>query len=346
MNAEMMAPILLMASLLGSGVVRAADDVRPAEIAVRAERLNGNPIIRPEMSKELGSNINGPSLIKAPSWVGKPLGKYYLYFAHHAGKSIRLAYADRLEGPWTLHEPGVLGLDALEGKGVALTAHDVAHIASPDVLVDEQKKEIRMYFHGAHPGYPNYKPAPDQPTAVATSKDGLTFTPVENTLLGPFYFRVFRHKDWYYAIAKGDTGGLLLRSKDGVSPFEQVSQILPRMRHAAVKVDGDALYIFYSRIGDAPERILMSVLSMQGDPGTWTPSPPYEVLEPKEKWEGMDLPVQKSRSGAGYQPLHELRDPAYFQEDGQDYLLYSVAGETGIAIAKMKIDLPLPADGK
>ena len=41
-----------------------------------------------------GGNITGPTLIRAPSWVAKPLGKYYLYFAHHSGKYIRLAYAD------------------------------------------------------------------------------------------------------------------------------------------------------------------------------------------------------------------------------------------------------------
>jgi len=32
-----------------------------------------------------------------------------------------------------------------------------------------------------------------------------------------------------------------------------------------------------------------------------------------------------------------LRDPAIFEEDGNIYLLYSVAGELGIAIAALKI---------
>ncbi|MBI2946207.1 MAG: hypothetical protein HYY23_01070, partial [Verrucomicrobia bacterium] len=60
----------------------------------RIERLQGNPIIRPEMlpGKD-GNNINGPSLIRVPGWVKSPLGRYYLYFAHHSGQYIRLAYA-------------------------------------------------------------------------------------------------------------------------------------------------------------------------------------------------------------------------------------------------------------
>ena len=33
--------------------------------------------------------------------------------------------------------------------------------------------------------------------------------------------------------------------------------------------------------------------------------------------------------------VRQLRDPAIYEEDGSVYLLYSVAGEDGIAIAKL-----------
>ena len=57
-----------------------------------AKRLENNPIITPQLLKgDDGKNINGPSLIKAPDWLENKLGKYYLYFGHHAGKYIRLA---------------------------------------------------------------------------------------------------------------------------------------------------------------------------------------------------------------------------------------------------------------
>jgi hypothetical protein len=48
-------------------------------------------IISPELSEELGHNINGPSLIKVPDFVDKKLGNYYLYFADHKGKEIKMA---------------------------------------------------------------------------------------------------------------------------------------------------------------------------------------------------------------------------------------------------------------
>ena len=49
------------------------------------------------MDDRIGTNINGPSLIRVPAQVWpQPLGRYYLYFSHHKGAFIRLAYADDL----------------------------------------------------------------------------------------------------------------------------------------------------------------------------------------------------------------------------------------------------------
>jgi hypothetical protein len=110
----------------------------------------------------MADNINGPSLIRVPEWVQNPLGKYYLYFAHHQGTYIRLAYANKLEGPWRLHGPGVLWL---------ADSFFENHIASPDVHVLNDHQEIRMYYHGCCLPDP-----PHQFTRLATSQDGLNFT--------------------------------------------------------------------------------------------------------------------------------------------------------------------------
>ena len=61
--------------------------------------LNDSPIISAQDHPDLEGNVNGPSLIAAPAWLGNPPGKYLLYFAHHEGRSIRLAASDRLTGP-------------------------------------------------------------------------------------------------------------------------------------------------------------------------------------------------------------------------------------------------------
>jgi hypothetical protein len=246
-----------------------------------------------------------------------------MYFGHHNGQFIRLACADSLEGPWSIHEPGTLHLRQVPRmKG---------HIASPDVHVDETKKEIRMYFHGPT--------ASGQQTGVAISKDGLHFEP-SDVLLGNFYFRVFRRGGTYYAIAKnGNSGwGELLRSKDGVSPFERRGDFISRMRHAAVWIRGDCLAVFYSRAGDAPERILAASVALTDDWTEWIDSEPVEVLQPQEEYEGMRFPNKPSDYGAATN-VRQLRDPFLFEEDGKTYLFYSVAGEMGIAMAEVIIHI-------
>lgn len=49
------------------------------------------------------------------------------------------------------------------------------------------------------------------------------------------------------------------------------------------------------------------------------------------------LPLKPSVRGAARSPVRELRDPAIFVEAGRTYLLYSVAGESGIAIAEVHV---------
>ncbi len=153
------------------------------------QRFPTNQLITPASSPTLGDNINGPSVIRVPDWLPNPLGKYYLYFAHHAGTYIRLAYADELQGPWHIFEPGTLHLKHAEAFQ--------DHIASPDVHVDDANQQIRMYFHGVA------KAMPGQWTGVAHSKDGIRFT-AKPDLLGKFYFRVWQWQGHWYAIAKND----------------------------------------------------------------------------------------------------------------------------------------------
>jgi hypothetical protein len=75
---------------------------------IKVARLKENPLITTRTSKSLGTNVNGPTVIRVPDWVKNPLGRYYMYFANHMGEFIRLAYADAITGPWKIYEPGVL----------------------------------------------------------------------------------------------------------------------------------------------------------------------------------------------------------------------------------------------
>ncbi len=278
---------------------------------------------------QIGANINGPSVIRVPEWLPNRLGQYYMYFAHHQGTYIRLAFADSPEGPWTIHGPGVLHLDDTAAQ---------RHIASPDVHVDDERRQLRMYFHG---------PAVDQAgqrTFVAMSRDGLTFSASPKDLGLP-YFRVFKFGNAHYAIAKrGAEAGFLMRSPDGSTPFETGPALIPGMRHAAVYREGDRLVVFYSRLGDAPERILRTSVDLRGDWTTWKAKEPTVALRPEHDYEGIELPIRESEGGIAREPVHELRDPALLVDGDLRYLYYSVAGEQGIAVARFTKPSELRAD--
>ena len=58
---------------------------------VGVERVGNGPIITPASHPSIGTNIQGPSVIRAPAWLADPLGRYLCYFADHKGSFIRLA---------------------------------------------------------------------------------------------------------------------------------------------------------------------------------------------------------------------------------------------------------------
>lgn len=294
-------------------------------------RLPGNPIIAAaHLPGAAGANINGPSLIRAPDWLPGRLGRYYLYFGHHRDTYIRLAVADQLRGPWTIYAPGVLHLRDVPA------CQD--HLSSPDVLVDEHRRQLRMYFHGVSRGEPGQK------TFVALSADGLRFE-ARPAPLGIFYMRVFRGRDAWYGVAKG---GLLYRSADGLTGFVESHSLFHEpvvdrsfnipgsVRHVALHRQGDLLWVYFTRIGDAPERILRAPVNLAGDWRAWRAGTAEEVLRPETDYEGVNLPVRPSAAGAARGPEHAVRDPAIFEDDdGRVYLVYSVAGESGLAIAEL-----------
>lgn len=320
--------LILCACALVTSLSQAAES---ATVAVN--RLGNGPIITPELDQRMGGNIQGPSLIKVPDWVENPMGQYYMYFADHRGEYIRMAYADSLTGPWTVYSPGSLTLEESLfpttcppcSLPAGSTAALYAHIASPDVHVREDLQQIVMYIHGRGVGR--------QFTRHAVSTDGIHFEGKEEDLGRP-YFRVVKHDDYYYALSMP---GFLYRSKNGLSDFEEGPGLFnPDMRHSALLIRDNTLYVFWTQAGHSPERILLSTIDMSGDWNNWKESDPVEVLRPEMIWEGADLPVEVSRRGHSDVRVNQLRDPAIYEEDGKTYLLYSVAGESGIAIAELE----------
>jgi hypothetical protein len=295
-----------------------------ATAALEVVRFGDGPIIdsrTPGWGGTASDNINGPCLVRVPAWVRNPLGRWYLYFAHHRGDRIRLAYADRPEGPWRIHGPGVIPLAA---SGYS------DHVASPDIVIDEAQQRIICFYHGMDKG------GGKQTTRAAVSADGLSFAaPTEP--LAPFYLRVWRQDGWWYGLAKAKSGMQFQRSREPLSPWQAGPEVLAKSRHVAVLPTSRGLFVVASRIGDAPEALLWSLIDIAAaDWSTWTATEPAPLLAPSRHWEGADLPVRPSRSGAASGRVHELRDP-HLVRDGERLLLtYAVAGESGLALAELR----------
>ena len=189
-----------------------------------------------------------------------------------------------------------------------------------------------MYFHSVD-DTTTWK----QTTYLATSSDGLRFESMPEPMGLP-YLRVFElDEDWWgVAKARGGPGGVLLRASSPNGPFEAGPLFINGMRHAAILVQDDLVEVFFSRIGDEPERLL--VTSIDPDKMWREPYEPVlrELIRPEVPYEGADMAIGKSAVGETTSRVNALRDPyVYSSVGGQTYLFYAIAGESGIAVARI-----------
>jgi hypothetical protein len=322
---------------------------------VTAIRLRENPLITQQMSRSLGDNINGPSVIRVPKWVARPMGRYYMYFAHHTGGFIRLAYSNSIRGPWKIYEPGVL---RVEGTAFYRPQPDTphhppafyTHVASPEIHIDTEGRRIVMWFHGWWTEGQRWPAAANEAAAfstqhgygqftqVAESTDGLHFQ-VLSPITRQSYLRVFPYGGFFYGMARL---GQLMRTNDPLDAFEPGPMPFrdgpydKRVRHVATLLHGGRLYVFFSAIGDAPERIMVTTMDLRGDWKQWKVSDAAEVLTPQTQYECPGLPNVPSEPGEIEGPARQLRDPAVFEENGKTYLFYSFCGEQGLGAAELK----------
>lgn len=347
---------------------------------------NGQPIITEAMFQALGAsdregeNMNGPSVIRIPDWIPParrtdPTAVYYLYFAHHQGKYIRMAWSAKIDGPWTLYDVGdevelgdrgVLDLGGKPmpiGNGIVLADN---HIASPDAHVDDQNQRIVLYFHSGSRTTVNAERIQGQKSFAATSHDGLNFTGnVESVILGSSYFSAFEYAGNIYAL---DNGANLYQAPDSENPWSPpsgwkfadnywqraqnnayqsdidndgytFSEL--RVRHVSTWVKDDTLFTFYSHRGaNAPERIMMSVtdLGASSNHEDWDPSyPPEEIYRAQPGWEGGHFEQLPSKSGGAPEDVNQIRDPYLFEDrDGELYVIYTAAGEDAFGLLHLE----------
>lgn len=343
-----------IASLLLCVPLSSAQAPPPNTSRVTVTRLAQNPLITVQSSATLGGNVNGVTVIRVPPWVERPLGRYYMYFANHMGDFIRLAYADAVAGPWKIHEPGVLhardtSMYRPQPDPKETLADFYTHVASPDIVIDHERRQFVMWFHG---WWTNGERWPSDPAAArswaqanrysqlsqaAVSSDGLAFT-ARAPISRQTYLRLFPHDNQFYAVSRL---GQLSRSATAFGPFTNGpnpftgGEYAGRIRHVGLLRRGLTLYVFFTAIGDAPERVMLSTIALTGDWNGWGGSVPVEILRPAAAYECVDLPDAPSAAGDIDVPARQIRDPFVFEDAGRAYLFYSICGEQGIAAAEI-----------
>jgi hypothetical protein len=223
------------------------------------------------------------------------------------------------------------------------------HVASPEVFLDSARKRLVLWFHGWWTNgerWPNdlakahewaKRNGYGQFTQVAESTDGIHFE-VRAPISKLSYLRVFQYGGYFYGMSRL---GQLARSTDPLGSFEagpnpfRDSSYANRVRHLGLVLRGSRLYIFFTAIGDAPERILVSTMDLTPDWLAWQATRPVDVLWPETLYECADLPIVPSEPGDVEVRVRQIRDPFVFEEQDRTFLFYSTCGEQGIAAAEI-----------
>jgi len=273
----------------------------------------------PEAASEVRRTIMHPSAIDLKKWTSDAPARFAMYYAPHHSEGIGMATARSLAGPWTpLSENPIVELNSFSGfKG---------HISAPDVIFLPEEQRFRMYFHGGTHGA-------GQQTGLATSQDGIHFAVYsQDPILKYPYLRLFRRDSVFYGVVRVGNDLGLVRSDDGITWEDWPRGLLlctgdqqqeyDRLRHHAVWIVGDRLYLYYctyTKPDLSVEAIKLATMDISGDWSDWPmPTRRGVALGPELDWE-----------------RGNIRDPYLIEADGGLFMFYVGGNEIGIALARM-----------
>lgn len=284
----------------------------------------------------IGENINGPTVVRLHGSFKKKIGfKFLLLFAHHEGEFIRLLGSNSIIDRWRLIPEKLLDLKR------NFEFHD--HVASPDAHYLKKKNELIIFFHSRELG------SRDQKTYIASFRDSLSVSPSIYSTNLPFYARIFLIKGVAYALTKG---GNLFEAADmnlrnwtpliniftGQGSLDDIYQNqYGSVRHLCVVKHKNTHLVFYTIIGDSPEKIWASRLIVDQTKGFYSAIGKTLILLPSENYEGSQIDLKNSKSGPSLFPENAVRDPFVYKSRRNYFLFYSIKGEFGIALASLNI---------
>ena len=141
----------------------------------------------------------------------------------------------------------------------------------------------------------------------------------------------------------------MFRSKNKFSKFKFQKNIFNKyndkyhnkkgsVRHLCLLKRNEYLEIFFTKIGDKPERIYRGILSLIYEQKKWKVVKIKEILRPTKVYEGSKIKLKKSEPGPSKKIENAVRDPYILIDKNKTYLFYSIKGEKGIALAKINYE--------
>ena len=180
---------------------------------------------------------------------------------------------------------------------------------------------------------PTNKSSKTKPEDRSTKKstDGINFVSTNNIIPYP-YFSCFNYKKKKYGLAmKMKSNQIIYNYNTNNNKFIEFCNLLPDTRHCFIKEINKKLYAFYSIVGDCPEHICYCEIIYNKN--NFIALENKSLIFPELEYEhGNTLPI-KSKYGAEYKKINQLRDPYIYIENDIVYILYTTCGEQGIAIA-------------
>ena len=314
-----------------------------------------------------------PSLILIPRWlklrsaVFKDVS-YVGYFSAHATtvESLGIFVAQELQTDNWLDLSHLLKYDA----------NDVAcrSLHGPDVHVDNLRRRLFMYVHGhgcirangdgnAFSSQPTFKfeshdgiiwhPSHAEKCAHvrnAGTSEGVHYRPMRALVAEDlFYTRMIYHNDEKYIFGKSqeDPEGYLTIKHCDLSRglHDPRVRLLRGVRHFSLHKVQDILFIFFTLISDAPERIMLGTIDLSRPWLEWQVSPGPILAEPEMSYENGGAEELPSRAGsADCTARKELRDPFFYDTESstsvlRGWLVYALKGEGGFALAVIELNL-------
>jgi len=283
----------------------AASGLRPERPrAVSAVRLTQNPLITVHSSPSLGDNVNGPSIIRVPSWISAP-ARPLLHLLRPPQGPVHSPCLCRREslGPWTIYEPGVVPVgdtaffrpqagsawrrcrSVLHARGVTgdLRGPDAQTAGAVDARMVDRGAAAGRRTLPARRAWGAGRAATASSHSRAKSSDGLHFQVTRADHQGQLSPRVFRST----AISTAwPASASLLRSKDPLGRVRRRSESVrgrpvrrsrpPRRGRPAAA----ARCMSFSRASATrPRRVMLSTINLTGDWTTWKASAPVEVAQ-------------------------------------------------------------------